>query len=121
MVNMINKFLERFGYVKKADLSVNELSMLLARYIGDPFEYTINKKEEEKMFNDLSGIDGFGDYLRATCAKDMQRYFGATDDVQRHMARGAFTRTIFLHKNIKSAPRKIVEGEKPKLNGSRYA
>lgn len=71
----------------------------MAKLIGDPTEYTIEKKQEEAFFNDLSRVDGVREFLKATMAKDMQRDFGATPD-QRQIIRGAFARTAYIKSRL---------------------
>lgn len=113
---MINKLLKKLGYIHKDNITEEELCVLYATKLGDPSEHTFNATDNKRMFEDLSAVEGFTDYLRTTCAKDMQRYFGAEDDSQRNTIRGAFSRTMYERGMI--AGRK--ESKETKLPGSRY-
>lgn len=82
----------------------------------------IDKDEERKLFEKLSEIDGFADYLRTTMAHDVQRYFVATTPMEQLLARGAFQRTLYLRGLLKKTntpkePKEISKGMKV----SRYA
>jgi hypothetical protein len=100
---MIEKILNRFGYFREDtyksidELGDSDIGFMYAEKLGNVNEYTFPKKEEKKLFENLSAVDSFVDYLRATTAKDIQRYFAAEDDRQRDIIRGALSRTMFFH------------------------
>jgi hypothetical protein len=107
---MIEKIFNKLGYYKSGDvrdlgdnpLTEAELGSMYAESIGDISEYVIDKDQELLLFKDLATIDGLGSYLRATVAKDMQRYFAAEDDRQRNIIRGAMSRTMFFRSSLRS-------------------
>lgn len=119
---MIEKLLNKFGYSKIVrDLKSNpfteeEICTMFAEVIGDVHDYSISKKDEVKLFQDLSVIDGWKDYLRATLSKDMQRYFGAGEDKTRDLVKGAAARTSFLLAGLKGTK----ELKETKLGNLRY-
>ena len=110
---MIEWIAEKLGYVHKD----NVLSEVV-RLIGDPKSYTIEKKLEEEFFADLARIDTAEQYLRATMANDMQRYFAAPQD-QQEVVRGAFARTSFLLSRLRKTNEEPKE-QSTKLEGLRY-
>jgi len=82
--------------------TIEELeSELLGRY-GDILGTIIDKKLEDKIFQELKNIDGLPNYLQAMLNKDIIRYFSAQEDNSRDLIRGAFVRTLYLKKRIKS-------------------
>lgn len=92
------KFLKEKNSIK--DIPTPELEIeLLSRY-GDIFEYTIDKQEEKIIMKELKKINGLLNYLKATQAKDVTRYFSAQDEKQRDLIRGAFHRTLYLYRLI---------------------
>ncbi len=106
------------GYIHESELTEEFLALRLAQLVGDPTEYSISKEEDAKFFQDLSRVDNAAQMLRATAAKDMVRYFGATDDHQRGLIRGAFSRTTYwatMLKNVSKPAKK-----ETKLKGLRY-
>lgn len=123
---MIEKLLAKFGYVKaneirditKEPFTENELGFMYAEAIGDVTQYSIEPKQERDLFERLKGVDGLFDYLRATSAKDIQRYFMASGDLQREAVKGAMGRTIYF-KNKVSGP--VAKSTKTKLDGLRYS
>ena len=102
---MIKKLLRRFGYTHESDMDENFFALELARSIGDPMEYTIEKDEEEEMFRDLAKIEHLPGYLTATLAKDMQRSFAATE-VERAVIKGAFARTSYWRSKVRGVKEK---------------
>jgi len=64
--------------------------------IGDVADYKRDQQAEIKLFNELSVVDGFSEYLKYLIAEDMKRYFAATDDIQRATVRGAMARNSSL-------------------------
>lgn len=119
---MIEKILNKFGYSKVVrDLNVDpfteeEICKMFTEIVGDFHDYGIVKKDELKMFSDLANIDGFKDYLRLTSARDIQRYFGATDKSTQDIVKGAVSRTSFFMSMLKGR----VESKSTKLGDLRY-
>lgn len=100
---------EKLGYIHKSELTEEFLSWELAKMIGNPNDYSIEKKQEEQFFQDLAKIDGVMEYLSATAAKDMQRYFAAPQG-QQDVVKGAFARTVYLKSRLtksKNNPQEI--------------
>lgn len=94
---MIDKILERFGYYKhKQSFTEEEAAAIFAKSIGDVSSYVIKAKEQAELFEKLSDVEGFTDWLRATAAKDIQRYFAAEDDKVRDTVKGAAARTAYI-------------------------
>ena len=115
---MIQKLLERFGYVKKDALTEELLGYLYAKKLGDIGEYSIEPKQEKELFDKLKKVEGFADYLRATSAKDIQRYFMAIGDTHRSEVKGAFSRTLHLKNKLTG---KEHTETVTKLKGLRYS
>lgn len=122
---MIQKLLNKLGYFKeeqvrdleKDPFTPEELGFLYAQTLGDVTEYTIEPKQEKELFEKLRKIEGLFDYLRATTAKDIQRYFMASSDSQREAVKGALGRTIYFKNKVSGAPHKETV---TKLKGLRY-
>ncbi len=119
---MIKKLLRYFGFIHTSELTENFLCHEIAKIVGDPTEYSIDKGQEDKLFTSLSGVDGLAEYLKATMAKDIQRDFGSTQE-QRALIHGAFARTsYFMSRLVKSNENsnRVVPRPKVKLGGNRY-
>lgn len=67
----------------------------------NPIEEIINKDEEKLILVELSKIDGLQEYLRALMARDMRFHFASKKEEQ-DLIRGAYFRTEYLAKKIKS-------------------
>ena len=106
--------LNRFGYYKHP-ITESELSLAYAQEIGNVSEYKITAADSKRMFEDLAAVEGFLDYLRATSAQDIQRYFAAEDDKQRDIIRGAISRTLYFKGMIS----KREESKDTNLNSAR--
>lgn len=116
MIKIIEKILNKYGYSKNP-LTEAELALAYAETLGDVSEYKIAPQDEKKMFEDLSGIENFVEYLRAMSAKDIQRYFAAEEDRQRDIVRGAVSRTLYIRGMIG----KRQESKTTKISGLRYS
>jgi hypothetical protein len=117
---MFDTLMKKLGYIKESSLTEEYLAGHFAREIGDPTDYEITRLDEKSFFEDLSKIDKARDFLKATMAKDMQRYFAAPDEKSRNVIQGAFARTVYLAGKLKEvqAPNKITKVEKA---SNRYA
>jgi endonuclease I len=91
---MIEKILKRFGYTKA--LKDKDIYTMFAEEIGDIRQYEINSKFEKVLFEQFATLDGATDYLKATIAADMQRYFSAPDERSRDIIRGGIARTSYF-------------------------
>lgn len=98
---MIEKLLNKFGYVKGVKATYEYHITEAAKYLGDPTDFSLTKEVEEDFFKDLSQIPNVGNFLDATLAADMQREFSCTEENQRHLVKGAFGRTLYFKKGIK--------------------
>lgn len=120
---MIEKLLGLFGYEKARDipeLTEQELCYKLACKLGDITEYKIDPSEEAQIFKLLADVEGFGNYLRATLAKDLQRHFTASTEKQRDNIMGAVGRTVYLRsKLMQSKEEKPVDTALPNLRYNR--
>ena len=74
----------------------SETLLEFAEFFGDISEYKMDKEIELEMFDKLKKVENFNEYLRSAIARDMQRYFAATDDVQRNLIKGTIARTSYL-------------------------
>lgn len=106
---------EGFRDLRKNPFSEEELSFLLVELLGD-MDIKIDEKVEQKMFEEISEVEGFTEYLRITANKDIQRYFGATTPQEQLIIRGSFSRTNYLKTKITSKGKT----EKSNLEGLRY-
>lgn len=80
---MIEKFLNKFSYIK---MTIDT-------------EADFPKSEEEKLFDDLSHVDGFKDYLDSIMANDMKRYFIA-EKTQQDIVKGGFSRVVYFKSRL---------------------
>lgn len=117
---MFRNILKRLGYTHQSEFTEDFLCYELAKKLGDPQEYVIEKKMEDEFFMDLSRVNGVTNFLRATMGKDMQRAFGSPED-QKKMVQGAFARTSYFLTKIRNAnkPKPEVK-EKATLTSSRH-
>lgn len=112
---MLEALLKKLGYIHESKLTDTVLETMLCEKIGDVFDYKLDPKVEKGIFADVSKVDFIMEYLRATMAKDIQRYFAAPDEKQRDIIRGAFARTVYLKSRISK------RGEvDTKIDGLRY-
>ncbi len=68
----------------------------------DNIDDVIEKKEQERIFNEMSKIDGLHELFRAMMARDMRMHFNVATDKERDMCRGAFSRMEYLAKRVKN-------------------
>lgn len=82
--------------------TTDELCELLAKRMFDE-DSSLEKEQEEKLFESLKHIEGLQAYLQDTANRDIRRYFGASDDKERNLTRGAFARTVYFLSRIRQA------------------
>lgn len=116
----MDKLLKKLGFVRPHTLSEDELTTLLIKLYDNPFEYRIDKEAEEKLFQELSAVDGYRDYLRAVEANDIKAYFGANPEAQR-LVKGAFLRTKHFRSKLSKKSEVGVKSAPAKLANPRYA
>ncbi len=95
---MLDKILKRFGYIRED--SVTE-DYMLGRLIGSPIGVSISKEEDQAFFDSFKSVEHGKAYLKATVAKDILRYYGATDEKERNIIQGAARRTIYFLSKLK--------------------
>ena len=114
---MIESILKFIGFHPSRDLpkyTEVELLNMLAEFVeGEGYEFT--SKQEEKMFGEVKNVDGFVEYLKDACSKDIKRYFAAATPAEQIMIRGAFSRTNYLRAKIAGE-----KSRKTKIEGVRY-
>lgn len=116
----MEKILNKFGYYKHIQkFTEEEICSMFAETIGDVSEYVIKAKDEIVLFNKLSEIEGLNDWLRATAAKDIQRYFAAEDEMVRRVVKGAVARIAYIRSKL-SRLRDKTEVPTTKVPGLRY-
>lgn len=115
---VIEKIVEKTVY-KDQPMTEQEHMLAFAEFIGDISETKIEPEYEDRMFKEMENVDYLRDYLKATIARDMQRYFAATNDEQRQLIKGAISRTAFLRARL--ADKKDHEVVQTKVKGLRYA
>lgn len=111
--------MNHLGYFKASKIDESFLADYYGKLIGDPTSYDISAKEEIHIFSDLAKVDGIREYLKATMAKDMQRYFAAPDQKSRDVIQGAFARTSYLRGKLKEV-NKPKEVSKLEVSKKRY-
>lgn len=118
---MFKKLRKRFieflkGFLTEEELI--ELSITIFSYGED----TPDKEMEAEMFEDLSGVENFMEYLRQTMFNDVNRYFSASSEANRNQVKGAYSRSMYLRSRVMKANEKKKEGDsKPRsLAMSRY-
>lgn len=104
---MFKKALKMLGYipiedVRHLDFSDDEIFFILNKSLGyiDILESNIDIEDENKIFKDMSEIDGIHDYFRKTLAKDIKRFFNSQPGPQMLEIRGAYKRTLYFKKKI---------------------
>lgn len=113
--------MNKLGYYKhKQTFTEEEIARMFAEDIGDVSEYTVKQEEQNKIFAKLSEVDGFRDWLRATSAKDIQRYFAAEDDNVRQVVKGATARTAYI-RSLLSKTNEVSVKKSTKVEGLRYS
>lgn len=117
---MLEKVLKYLGYIKETRIDEYFLADYYARLVGDPTDSEISRKDEQAFFTDLARIDNARDFLRATMARDMQRYFSAPDEKSRNIIQGAFARTVYLRGKLKEV-QEPVKATKLEKASNRYA
>lgn len=111
------KVVEKTVY-KEEPKDESEMMLMFAESLGDISETKMEPEYEEKLFAELQSVDYLRDYLRATIARDMQRYFAATNDEQRQLIKGAIARTAYLRSRLSENPdHEVVQ---TKVKGLRY-
>lgn len=117
---MIEGLLAKFGYFHKENVPLTEEDIynLIVDHYEELFDSEYDKKEEKKLFDTLSKMEGFGAYLKATLGMDIKRYFKAVTEPERWQIRGAFSRTLYLRGLLF---KKDKDGEKVELRGKRHA
>lgn len=99
---MFDKIAQKRGYVKRSDvrhldLTDEEISYLLNkayREIEVPKDF--DKEEEKRLFQSLSNVEGFHEYLEQTLGLDKNRYFQANTAVSQLEIRGSYRRTQYF-------------------------
>lgn len=115
---MIEKLLRKFGYIHESKIDDAFVSERIISTIGNPTEYVISKDQDKEFFIALEKVDGVREYLKATAAKDMVRYFGAQDEKEQLAIRGGFARTVYLLSRLRNV--KEVEPQ-TKIKNLRYS
>ena len=119
---MIDKILHKLGYVKgkyrdlsKEPFTESELSKMMSDivYVED---IAADKVFDQKLFQELKGIEGLVEYLRIMTERDIHRYFNAQTPQEQLIARGAFVRAHYLKSKIMGEQ----GSEASKLDGVRY-
>ena len=111
------KVIEKTVY-KDEPKTEEEKMLAFAELVGEIDETRIDPDKEDALFKELANVDHLADYLRNAIARDMQRYFAATNDEQRQMIKGAIARTAYMRSKImKREDHDVVES---KMKGLRY-
>lgn len=100
--------------LEKNPYTEDEVLAMAAEILRPLYGENIEKGEERKLFDKLLEVEGLGEYLRLTMARDLQRHFVAATPIEQMNIRGAFSRTLYL----KSLLTKKTSKE---LKGPRYA
>lgn len=127
---MIEKIFKFFGYIKEDKVfdHIKEHKLtedqVLSLYVDsvDIGDLNISKEFEKKMFEKLSAIEEFPEYLRLTINRDTQRYFSSQTPLEQMMIKGASQRTLFFKSNlIKTKDAKEVKPLVDTKLGKRYS
>lgn len=68
----------------------------------DTLDNVIDKKEESRIFDAISNIDGIKEYFKKTLSSDIKRHFTCTKE-QQDIVEGAYSRTMYFYKLILKA------------------
>ena len=86
----------------KTKVKKNPVDEFIKAYEEDIFAGDLTDKEVDRIFIDVSGIDGIQDLLRSILKKDRVRFFNSHPNDQ-PVIRGAFLRTMWLLQRMKKA------------------
>lgn len=73
-----------------------EFYLKFAEILGDVESKDIVPEAVTQIFNDVSMVDGFSEYLKDTLKNDLHRSFAAQNDRERDIIRGGFSRTAYI-------------------------
>jgi hypothetical protein len=89
--------------------------------IEDLFGTSVDKKKERELFESLAHVEGLRDYLRATIADDVKRYYAASTPLEQALIRGASDRTRYFLKLLRERQAPVKAGSKKIPGVKRYA
>jgi hypothetical protein len=78
-----------------------ELSEKLAAKLGNSDLMELPEAAHARIYKEMANIDGIQDLFRDTMVADLRRYFAATNDHDRDLVRGGFSRTAYLRAQVK--------------------
>jgi hypothetical protein len=108
-------------FLAEQELSMEEIAELGMKTLGTLFtNERVSRQDEFQIFDEISKIEGIENYLRDTMARDVKRYFTASDDHGRDQVRGAYARTMYWRsllnrKDVNDTPSRI-----PPIGADRY-
>lgn len=94
--------------MKTKKIKEEDILNLSAEFYKPKAGIKVDRDSEKKLFEKLAEVEGFADYLREMLSNDIIRYFKATTPMEQLMARGAYSRTLYL-KSLLSLKKKDKE------------
>lgn len=110
---MIEKILNKFGYIKKPVDILDQYVDGLPDLDGD-----YSEEEEFALMVKLNNIDGFKNWINFVIFRDMKNHYMAVNDKQRDTIRGASQRMLDILKRMKQVEKPLVKSTR--ISGIRY-
>lgn len=103
---MIRKII--LWYLKKFPLSEFEYTNMSVDVFD--IEHTMTSKEQDFVFEQIQGIEGWKEYLTYLISCDIKRYFKAANPAEQLSIRGSIGRTIYIKsRSTKSTDKKSIK------------
>lgn len=110
---MIEKILNKFGYIKK-DTDILNMYVEKLPDLSDEFD----EESEKKLMLELSNIDNFRKWINFVIYRDTKNYYMAVNDKQRDIIRGASQRMLDILKRLEQSNKpKVIS---TRISGIRY-
>lgn len=111
---------EALAFLKTQELTVDDLTDLSIRVLGNLFDKDpVHKEDEIRIWQEAKKIEGFSEYLLSTMSRDVKRHFQSFGEAQREV-RGSYARTLYFLSLLRKRETSEMEKDLPKLGGDRY-
>lgn len=99
------------------DITEQQVLEASVRLFGNLAEESVDATEQKKLFEKLKDVEGFSDWLRASCSDVIKAYFYATTPMEQLTHRGAYNKLMYMRGLLAEA---ASTEKKPKLKNKRY-
>lgn len=105
---MIEKILNKLGYIKVSSIDSDKVMELYANTVKN-FDINIDEDTKKSISEELKSIEGISEFLDAVITRDMKSYFSVHTDKERYEIRGSYNRAMYFKSLIKKnkVPTKI--------------